>query len=895
MENHGEFLYLCCVWNLFPYRQKNSQKQKTIPPAEKVATHPLHRSAQNLDNTESDMGTCGEFVGECDIPNVSSSNKWVIGPLFQSLKSKISSFTEIVITPVKVFRANSSLPSTVSTHNDDKHPCFGMSNIKHSALGSVFDSQAQSERETEDMNVTEGAREAQTAVHKCCKKLNMDLSAQNSERTDECPAAGTETTLFEPLQPSPSRCAESVDGFQSAGSVFASSIPLYLSVAVRASQESKLLIPTAEEELKGKQASQVKPLRKGTGNGKKVRSKTLMSDLKKVRSDPERMDVQLPVTNLLNSDKDDPSKDETVLSECDGRKRENSHLVGRSLQSYLSDSLNGRILRSAMDNQPLEAPLDPETHPAAGHKRPKRDLKGAAQSQNTVKWKRVRADQCMNTQSQELQRPTRKRAAVSASANKKGKLDGEPTINEAVHAEAESFGAPSLDKNSGGPEEGWKGSNHEVKPKKTRRLKTQTCLSTPDLDLETTIQIRSTKQTQPERLAGLLCHPQELHRTRKCRHSAKNPQKRKSPTHTTLCAGSENTPRTLPVELVKVKPTDMNTFEYILEGRSCKVESKRPSKRPKKAVRSSTPEGSHETKEVNSRTKENGSQGSKSNISVNPLYFEMTPCGGSPRLSQHCYVKLGQDVMLAEEGRRKVSEAVADEPFPSSTSVFTLHSKENHRRKCSVLHSRKNKAEVATCVSKDDLNLATAGKRALIARQNRQLLRSFSCPEISTLHSSDVPWNSLHWPHHARIQPSQQHARTGPFFPHPAHKSVHRARRHTVCSVELEREIAPLCLRKEVYPSRRSAPYDASGQYPSASHALSPGTSLSALASCFLSSPLAFLSKKAEGRGASASPGSSCHLSSPSSSSFLPLNPPTKHLPGFIQQPGSSGVIMDPR
>ncbi|KAM6904681.1 proline-rich protein 14 [Xenentodon cancila] len=36
-------------------------------------------------------------------------------------------------------------------------------------------------------------------------------------------------------------------------------------------------------------------------------------------------------------------------------------------------------------------------------------------------------------------------------------------------------------------------------------------------------------------------------------------------------------------------------------------------------------------------------------------------------------------------------------------------------------------------------------------------------------------------------------------------KSLRRARRHTVCSVEVERELAPLCLRKEVYPSRRSS------------------------------------------------------------------------------------------
>lgn len=891
-------LLICAVFDFFPpYRQKNSQNQTNISLAENVAPHSVHSSAQNLDVAESNMDTCSNFVAECDIPNVSSPNKWVIGPFFQSLKSKISSFTEIVITPVKVFRANSSLPSTVNTHSDDKHQSFGMSTIKSSALGGVFDSKAQSGRETEDMNAVEGAHEKQT-VHKCCKKLNMDLPAQNSEQVDECPAAITEKALFVPLQQSPSLCADSVDGFQSAGSGFTSSIPLYLSVAVSASQESKLSIRSAEEELKGKQASRVKPLsRKGTGNGKKVHSKTLVSDLKKVESDPETTDVQLPVTNSLTSDKDDPRHDETVLSESDGRKSENSHLVVRSLQSDSSNSINGRILRSTTDNQPLEAPLNSETLPAVGRRRPKRDLKGDAQSDNTVQRKRVRPDQCgMNTQSQKLQRPTRRRqAVVSARANKKGKRDEEMliTINEAVGAEAESFGAPSLENNSGEPEESWKGSNHKVKPKKTRRLKTQTCLSTSDLagdDLETAIQIRSAKQAQPERLVEVLSHPQELHHMRECRESAKNPQKQKPPTRT----DSENNPQALPEELSKVQPAGVNTFDCILGGRSCKVELKRPSQRPKKALRSSTIEGSHETK------------GSKSNISLNPVYFEMTPCESSPRSGPllDCYVKLSQDVMLPEYGRTKVSACGAG-PFStnsestnhSSASVFSLHlkpRKANQRRKCSVGHSGKKKVELANCVSKDDSNLAMAGKRTLKTEQNRQLLRSFSCPEISTLRSSDVPWNFPHLPHHTRIQPSHQHTRSGPLFPHSPHKSVHRARRHTVCSVELEREIAPLCLRKEVYPSRRSAPYDTSGQYPPASHALSPSTSLSALASCFLSSPLAFLSKK-EGRGASASPGSSSHVSSPTSSSFLPLSSTTKHLSGFLQQPPSSGLVMDPR
>lgn len=821
----------------FPYRQKNSQNKTNISPAENVGTHSLHRSAQNL--AESDMDTWGGVVGESDIPNASSTNKWVIGPLFQSLKSKISSFTEIVITPVKVFRASSSLPSTVNTHDDEKHQAFGTSSIKHSALSCVLESQAQGERETEDMKVTEAAPEAQT-VHKCCKKLNMD----SSEQADECPTTGTEKTLFVPLQQSPCLSADAVDAFQSAGSVFTPSLPAYLSVAIGASQESEVSIPSAEEELKGKPAPQVKALpRKGAGNGKKVPSQT-----------------------------------------SDGRKSGNGRLVGRSLQR----GLKVRILRTTTDNQPLEAPLDTQTRPAAAHGRPKRDPKGDAASQNTVKGKRVRADLCVKTQTQELQRPRRKRLAVSAGGSKGGKDDGDmlTMTNEAGHAETEGFGAPSLDNNCGGPGESWKGSNHQVKPKKICRLKTPTSLAGDNMDLETTIQIRSTKQAQPEGLAEVLGHPQELHRTRKCRESAKNPRKRTSPTHAGLCADSENAPHTRPVELGKVTPTDRTTSGDSLEERG----SKQLSKRPRRALRSATPEGSHELREVDLRTKENGSQGSESQSGVKPVYVEVTPSESSPQSDPlpDCYVKLEQDVLLTKDGRKQDSESTN-----GGASVFKLHSrapKENQRRKRAVFHSRRNRVEPATCVSQDDWSLAAPGKHTSNAQQSRQLLRSLSCPEISTLRSSEVPWNSLHSPHHARVQPSRQHARSGPPFPHPAHKSGARARRHTVCSVELEREIAPLCLRKEVYPSRRSARYDASGLYPSASHGLPPSPSLSALASCFLSSPLAFLCKKAEGRGASASPGSS----SPTSSPFLPLSPTTKHLSG-LEQPDPSGSVMDPR
>ncbi|KAF5894738.1 CD2 antigen cytoplasmic tail-binding protein 2 [Clarias magur] len=107
------------------------------------------------------------------------------------------------------------------------------------------------------------------------------------------------------------------------------------------------------------------------------------------------------------------------------------------------------------------------------------------------------------------------------------------------------------------------------------------------------------------------------------------------------------------------------------------------------------------------------------------------------------------------------------------------------------------------------------------------LKRSLSCPDIASLqHGSDQP---LCYP----PSPLKKETHLNVNAPSP----VKRARRHTVCSVEIEREIAPLCLRKEVYPNWGNHTYPHS-----------PSKSLATLVSCFLSSPMAFLSNKS-GRG----------------------------------------------
>lgn len=151
-----------------------------------------------------------------------------------------------------------------------------------------------------------------------------------------------------------------------------------------------------------------------------------------------------------------------------------------------------------------------------------------------------------------------------------------------------------------------------------------------------------------------------------------------------------------------------------------------------------------------------------------------------------------------------------------------------------------------------------------------RLLRSRSCPEIPSSQLEDC-WSTSPCPSpsHSSLPSSflQQHS-----LVHPSPSPVKRTRRHTVCSVEVEREIVPLCLRKEVYPTCFST----------TSPSCTPQT---VLASCFLSSPLAFLSQKRDGSGCSSgvsTGGSSSRDDSPSSSTFpsypFPASPVVRHL-----------------
>ncbi|XP_051573668.1 uncharacterized protein LOC127452315 isoform X3 [Myxocyprinus asiaticus] len=147
---------------------------------------------------------------------------------------------------------------------------------------------------------------------------------------------------------------------------------------------------------------------------------------------------------------------------------------------------------------------------------------------------------------------------------------------------------------------------------------------------------------------------------------------------------------------------------------------------------------------------------------------------------------------------------------------------------------------------------------------SKRLLRSYSCPEIPSLLFSDSHLPLSHMHDNSTTSPPKKSSPV----PLPTHLNSpsKRTRRHTVCSVEMEREIAPLCLRKEVYPASRG------GHYSGPSFPYSPLTSLTALASCFLSSPLAFLSKSSSqghSHASDTSTGSVHAVASPFMSSFV--------------------------
>ncbi|XP_033945006.1 serine-rich adhesin for platelets [Pseudochaenichthys georgianus] len=864
------------------HRQKTWQsprKEPNVSAADIEVEQFVEETTHNPDTTKSDMDACMEGLAV-------APKGWVIGPLFQSLKSKMASFTEIVMSPVKLFKANIPPPCTDHPDKLDEGELQAdpSSDVEHSEQSGTLHPEAQSQNRNPDaeddqqrLGKVEGSQNTETAALKYSKKLlfDVELPTHGSEQADESAITQKEISSPEPLQHCPLPCIVSEEVVNGS-----------------ASHDSNVKFSGVMEDQRGNATVQLKLLpRKCTVNRickervKKVASKSSKSKVKMEESEVSY--EQVSFMNSVKSNKTDsvcstqPDTDCPQLGHVDeGRRLE--VMVSQTHHNNLNDS-NGWTLRPYVNIQQLECGLSPDTYSVSTLVRAKRGVELDCDPQEAVKKKRLTADKSKKeTKRQELLnvaseggllkpyinevvmanpieeplKPARKRQAASKRENKKGKVGQElqPELNTQTESPSDAMLVCSLDEITGVSEKKQKDSSCTVKPTggSCKKLKTRS----NSKELETT----SAKEIEQEPLSVVFVSPsiKPLQSTSKRRNINDKPLKRKSPTQS---------------------------------GSGLEKELKQPPKRSKKALKvadkSSMSAGNQETKQcVNNLhlvAKENQPKQGKCKISMDPVYFEMTPfesiqqpVSSSSQPNGDSNVQLDIEVNHVVEGKGRSAAPVSEEVEASNQSRVTVSGlrsstkrvnikprrAENQKRKCRVLQSRTLEGEQGTnCITLDDADLAAASSRSSGNGTSTRLFRSYSCPEILSLQPDDTLWTStLHSPQLSRIH-------SLPLAPHTpsvldSQKALRRARRHTVCSVEVEREIAPLCLRKEVYPSRRSLL-----SLLSPSFALSPSSSLSALASCFLSSPLAFLSKKVDSRGAAVSPSTS--VSSPTSSSPL--------------------------
>uniref|UniRef100_A0AAQ4Q3A9 Tantalus-like domain-containing protein n=1 Tax=Gasterosteus aculeatus aculeatus TaxID=481459 RepID=A0AAQ4Q3A9_GASAC len=840
--------------------------------------------------------------------NASPPKGWVIGPLFQSFRSKMASFTEIVMTPVKLFRANSPPPFTDLPDKLDELEleAAGASDDERSQPSDACPPGAQDEgADPERLSDVQAARGAMTVALLYSKKLSFDeeLPAHGSEQVGGCATTQKEKDLPDsvPLERLlPSSVPE--EASDSGGSVNAS-ILLQPSLNVSASREAKLEMSGAAEDRTCRWTVPLKQL-SGKCLVKKVTSKTSTSKVKKEKSAVG--DEQVTLVNSVQINKADSScsaPPDTVRPQpdvCESRTIEDMDRPGNLRNS--NDLANGVTTNPSLDPPLPDCELNPKSYSASCLGREKRGVQLDYLSKDLIKkrrqepWNVASGVRILRPQRREVvsttvvhQGETPKLVEISESvstrANKKGSNGPErlATANETVLI-TESC---SLDKSSGVSENNLKVSSSRPAPSGPCK-KTRTGLSKPDVDidnrmeLEPSVAAASTKQAEQEKLSEAIM---PLQSTSKRRNIGKKPVKRKSPSKFGLIAQSDGTlftvspaPSAGPLDL---PPADLN----VQKEESSEKGLTMPSKRTKKHFRVAASGGSRVTgiRDLRPIAKANQTDERKGKVSMHPVYFEMTPFESNtppvPSSSRpNGSAQSNHAAKHAADGSEESAAAVSDELFPSDACSISVPGSsargvnikprraDKKRRRCQVLHSSACEGgEVTNAAAVDAAAPAAASSHTQGKDLSRRLLRSYSCPEIPSLRLYDTPSPSaLHSPHHGRLHAAQQHRA------HHAHESLRRARRHTVCSVEVEREIAPLCLRKEVYPSRRSLPSAAATQLLGWSPSLSSGTSLAALASSFLSSPLAFLSKKASpGNTALASSSSSAASCSPVPRVFL--------------------------
>lgn len=233
---------------------------------------------------------------------------------------------------------------------------------------------------------------------------------------------------------------------------------------------------------------------------------------------------------------------------------------------------------------------------------------------------------------------------------------------------------------------------------------------------------------------------------------------------------------------------------------------------------------------------------------------------------------MGKDAMLAEAscppgGTPEDCLCVKDERV-TAVDGGHLEKKDKPRTWCVYIEGIETQEEV----EQEDDSKPGCG--------SNQLKRSLSCPDIASLqHGNDALINDETLCHPS---PLKESARLNVNVPSP----FKRTRRHTVCSVEIEREIAPLCLRKEVYPKWSTVFSHSYPQFPS--------QSLASIISCFLSSPLAFLSKKSSrGHGDDSRYGASSSSDLAVVSSSSSASPPSLNSPTFSSMMSRSAFFAD--
>ncbi|KAF3846108.1 hypothetical protein F7725_003186 [Dissostichus mawsoni] len=357
---------------------QSPRKEPNVSAADIEVEQFVEETTQNPDTTKSDMDACMEGLAV-------APKGWVIGPLFQSLKSKMSSFTEIVMSPVKLFKAN--IPPPCTDHPDKLDECElqadPSSDVEHSEQSGTLHPEAQSQnrnRDAEDdqqrLSKVEGSQNTETAALKYSKKLlfDVELPTHGSEQADESAITQKEISSPDavPLQHCPLPCIVSEEDVNGS-----------------ASHDSNVKFSGVMEDQRGNVTVQLKLL------PRKCTVKRICKErVKKFASKSSKSKVKRKSRRL-------PDTDCPPLGHVDEGRRIDV-MVRQTHHNNLNDA-NGWTLRPYVNIQQLECGLNPETYSVSTLVRAKRGVKLDCDSQEAVKKKRLPADKSKKeTKRQEL-------------------------------------------------------------------------------------------------------------------------------------------------------------------------------------------------------------------------------------------------------------------------------------------------------------------------------------------------------------------------------------------------------------------------------------------------------------------------------------------------------------